>query len=210
MPQADPKGFQLGFQANDLAQVEPSRDAATCKTAQDSVVACGQDAINDPQHQRWMRHALELAEAAGQAGEVPVGAVVVDAAGQWVAEAANRRERDRDPTAHAEVLALRAAGIAQANWHLDHCTLYVTLEPCPMCAGAIVLARLGLLVYGTSDPKTGAVRTVLNLPDGPCSFHRLTVLPGVLEAECRKQLQAWFAQRRLSKRSTRTARSGEG
>lgn len=142
-----------------------------------------------------MRRSLELAQQAGEAGEVPVGAIVVRD-DTIIAEAENRRERDRDPTAHAEVLALRQAGQVLQTWHLNDCTLYVTLEPCPMCAGAIVLARLGLLVYGADDPKAGAVRTVLNLPDSPASNHRLGVLGGILEAPCRAQLQEWFRQRR--------------
>lgn len=140
---------------------------------------------------------MELAQQAGDAGEVPVGAIVVRE-NEIIAEAENRRERDHDPTAHAEVLALRQAGQILQSWHLNDCTLYVTLEPCPMCAGAIVLARLGLLVYGADDPKAGAVRTVLNLPDSPASNHRLTVLGGILEAPCREQLQQWFRQRRKS------------
>jgi tRNA(adenine34) deaminase len=151
-------------------------------------------------HHRWMRRALELAEAAGTAGDVPVGAIIVGPDNQQLAEAGNRREQDQDPTAHAEVLALRAAARQLGNWHLNDCTLYVTLEPCPMCAGAIILSRLGLLVYGTADPKTGAVRSVLNLPDGPCSNHRLTVVSGILAQPCRQQLQHWFQQRRQGQR----------
>lgn len=142
-----------------------------------------------------MRRSIELAQQAGDAGEVPVGAIVVHA-DTIIAEAENRRERDRDPTAHAEVIALRQAGQVLQRWHLNDCTLYVTLEPCPMCAGAIVLARLGLLVYGADDPKAGAVRTVLNIPDSLASNHRLTVFGGILEAPCREQLQQWFRQRR--------------
>jgi len=156
-------------------------------------------AIEDPVyllHRQWMSHALNLAQEAGEAGEVPVGAVVVDDAGKLVAEAANRRERDQDPTAHAEILALRAAGKALQSRHLNHCTLYVTLEPCPMCTGAIILARLALLVYGADDPKTGTIRTVANIPDSACSNHRLPVLAGIMESACRTQLQEWFAQRR--------------
>lgn len=152
-------------------------------------------------HLRWMQRALEVAELAGVAGEVPVGAVIVGPEGTWLAEAGNRRERDRDPTAHAEILALRAAGQALQNWHLNECTLYVTLEPCPMCAGALLQARLGLLVYGAADPKTGAIRTVINLPDSDCSYHRLQVLGSILEPECRQQLQSWFAQRRQQHRA---------
>ena len=143
-----------------------------------------------------MERAIALATAAGEAGEVPVGAVVVDGANNLIAEGENRRQRDHDPTAHAEVLALRSAGKALQTWHLEQCTLYVTLEPCPMCAGALINARLGLLVYGADDPKAGAVRSVVNLPDSACSNHRLTVLGGILEGACRQQLQDWFRQRR--------------
>lgn len=143
-----------------------------------------------------MIRALELAEVAGKAGDVPVGAVIVGADGQVLAEAENRRERDHDPTAHAEVLALRAAGKVLQNWHLNDCTLYVTLEPCPMCAGALVLARLGLLVYGADDLKAGAIRSVLNVPDSAASNHSLPVLGGILESACRQQLQDWFRDRR--------------
>ncbi len=155
--------------------------------------------IEDPVylvHQHWMSRAIALAQSAGDAGEVPVGALIVDANNTLIATGENRRERDKDPTAHAEILALRAAGQALQSWHLNGCTLYVTLEPCPMCAGAIVLARLGLLVYGVDDPKTGAIRTVANLPDSACSNHRLPILSGIGESTCRQQLQAWFAYRR--------------
>lgn len=147
-------------------------------------------------HKQWMRRALELAKIAGDAGEVPVGAVIIDAHGNLIAEGENRKERDQDPTAHAEIIALRAASQSLHNWRLNQCTLYVTLEPCPMCAGAIVQARLGMLVYGVDDTKTGAVRTVTNIPDGAASNHRLRVMGGVLESICREQLQIWFVERR--------------
>ncbi|MBI4780568.1 MAG: nucleoside deaminase [Oscillatoriophycideae cyanobacterium NC_groundwater_1537_Pr4_S-0.65um_50_18] len=143
-----------------------------------------------------MSRAIALAQAAGEAGEVPVGAVVVNVSGELIAEAENRRERDHDPTAHAEIMALRQAGQALSTWRLEQCTLYVTLEPCPMCSGAIVQSRIGLLVYGADDPKTGAIRTVMNLPDSAASNHRIAVLGGILEEPCRQQLKAWFLQRR--------------
>lgn len=155
--------------------------------------------LDDPEylrHRSWMLQALELAEQAGKAGDVPVGAIVVDGEGQAIAQAMNRREQDQDPTAHAEVLALRQAGLARRNWHLTDCTLYVTLEPCAMCAGAIGLARIKTLVYGADDLKAGAVRSVWNIPDSPLSNHRLTVLGGFLQESCRSQLQDWFRQRR--------------
>ncbi|MGF1482346.1 MAG: nucleoside deaminase [Cyanophyceae cyanobacterium] len=147
-------------------------------------------------HRQWMNHALKLAQVAGEAGDVPVGAVITDGQGNLVAQASNRKERDQDPTAHAEILALRGASRRLQNWHLNDCTLYVTLEPCPMCTGAIIQARLGLLVYGADDPKTGTIRTVANLPDSACSNHRFPVLSGIRESACRQQLQAWFARKR--------------
>lgn len=149
-------------------------------------------------HCAWMKRALTLAEAAGRAGEVPVAAIIVSADNECVAESANYRERRHDPTAHAEVMALRAAGNLRGNWNLTGCTLYVTLEPCPMCAGAIALSRISLLVYGADDPKAGAIRSVLNIPDSPASNHKLAVLNGVLKDQCQTQLQQWFSRRRLS------------
>lgn len=145
-----------------------------------------------------MSQAIALANVAGEAGEVPVGAIVIGPDGTLLATGENRRERDHDPTAHAEVLALKAAGHRLQSWHLHRCTLYVTLEPCPMCAGAIVLSRLSSLVYGADDVKTGAVRTVANIPDSACSNHRISVIGGILEASCRHQLQDWFRHQRRS------------
>lgn len=149
-------------------------------------------------HRHWMLQAMEQAQRAGEAGEVPVGAVVVGPENTLIAAAGNRRQRDQDPTAHAEVLVLRAAGQRLRTWYLSNCTLYVTLEPCPMCAGALLQARLGLLVYGADDPKTGAIRTVMNLPNSSCSYHRLPVLGGILALTCQQQLQTWFTRHRQS------------
>ena len=147
-------------------------------------------------HLQWMAKARELAQQAAQAGEIPVGAIIVERDGKVIAQAANAKERNCDATAHAEILAIRMAGKIKQNWHLDDCTLYVTLEPCPMCAGAIVHSRINLLVYGADDPKTGAIQTVLNIPDSAASNHKLAVLGGVAETQCRQQLQAWFANKR--------------
>jgi tRNA(adenine34) deaminase len=162
--------------------------------------------IEDPEyliHRKWMSRALELAQAAGNVGEIPVGAVIVDSAGNVIAEGENRKERDKDPTAHAEIIAIRTASQILQSWRLHECTLYVTLEPCPMCAGAIVHSRIAMLVYGVDDTKTGAVRSVLNIPDSAASNHRLQVLGGILESACRQQLQDWFANRRLQKATDR-------
>ncbi|MEN9214706.1 MAG: tRNA adenosine(34) deaminase TadA [Gloeomargarita sp. DG02_4_bins_56] len=146
----------------------------------------------------WMRLALDLAAQAGQVGEVPVGAVIVHQQGRCIAQGENRRQRTHDPTAHAEIVALRQAGLALGTWYLNDCTLYVTLEPCPMCAGALVNARIGRLVYGASDPKAGAIDSVIQIPTSAAANHRFPVVGGVLADECRELLQTWFRQRRQS------------
>jgi tRNA(adenine34) deaminase len=150
-------------------------------------------------HQQWMQRALELAQRAGESGDVPVGAVIVDLSGNLLAVGENRKEREQDPTAHAEILALRTAAQRLQSWRLHQCTLYVTLEPCPMCAGAIVQSRLAKLVYGVDDTKTGAIRTVINIPDSTASNHHLQVVGGILESACRQKLQAWFATKRCQR-----------
>ena len=143
-------------------------------------------------HQLWMAKAIALAKQAGASGEIPVGAIVVNKLGEAIALGVNRKERDQDPTAHAEIVAIREAARVLRDWHLTGCTLYVTLEPCPMCAGAILQARIGTLVYGADDPKAGAIRTVANLPDSPVSFHKLEAIAGIREQECQELLQDWF------------------
>lgn len=148
-----------------------------------------------PDDDGFMGLALEAARRAGAAGEVPVGAVVVIAS-QVVAAAANRREELADPTAHAEILALREAAAASGTWRLSEATLYVTLEPCPMCAGALVAARLGRLVFGAADPKAGACGSLYNLCADPRLNHELPVRAGVRAGECSEVLSGWFAARR--------------
>ncbi len=143
----------------------------------------------------YMRLALEEARSAAAAGEVPVGAVVV-LDDRVVARAANRTIADCDPTAHAEIVALRAAAKEVGNYRLGGTTLYVTIEPCCMCAGAMVQARIAGLVYGCDDPKGGAVRSCLAVLDHPMLNHRVQVTPGVLAEECAATLQAFFAARR--------------
>jgi tRNA(adenine34) deaminase len=149
-----------------------------------------------------MRGAIALAHAAADAGEVPIGCVVVhDPTGRVIGRGANRRQTDHDPTAHAEILALREAGQALGHWRLLDCTLYVTLEPCPMCAGAIVNARVPRLVYGCDDPKAGAVRTLFTLCEDARLNHRVDVRTGVLADECAALLRAFFrTQRSLGKK----------
>ena len=140
--------------------------------------------------------ALHEAAAAIPSGDVPVGAVVVDAAGAVLAAEHNRREADQDPTAHAELLALRAAAASLRGWRLDGCTLVVTLEPCTMCAGAAVLARVARIVYGAADPKAGAAGSLWDVVRDRRLNHRPEVVSGVLADECGQVLSEWFVSKR--------------
>lgn len=143
----------------------------------------------------WMRRALERAAEAGRAGEVPIGAVLV-AGTELLAEAGNTRETAADPCGHAEINALRAAGQSRGRWRLDGSTIYVTLEPCAMCAGAMVLARIERCVYAAPDPKGGFLGTLGDLSAHPGLNHRFLVEKGLLEAESAEQLRAFFRARR--------------
>jgi tRNA(adenine34) deaminase len=143
-----------------------------------------------------MRRALALAQEAASVGEVPVGALIVRE-DQVVSQAYNLRETFEDPTAHAERLAITLAGRSTGSWRLDGCTLYVTLEPCPMCAGAIVQARLARVVYGTSDPKAGACRSLYRLLDDPRLNHRVPFTGDILAEDCRQILRRFFQPRRF-------------
>jgi tRNA(adenine34) deaminase len=149
------------------------------------------------QDERHMRAALEAARACTEHGDVPVGCVIVrDADAQVVATAGNGRERLQDPTAHAEILALREAAAAEGSWHLEDHTLVVTLEPCAMCAGATVLARIRRVVFGASDPKAGFAGSLGNLVDDPRLNHRVDLTTGVLAEECGDLLRTFFRDRR--------------
>jgi len=143
-----------------------------------------------------MRAALQEAEKGAAAGEVPVGAVIVSPEGKILARAYNRPVSAKDPTAHAEILALRQAARKVGNYRLAGCRLVVTLEPCPMCAGAAVAARVAEIVYGAEDPKGGAVSTLYRIASDSRLNHRASVLPGVLEEECSALLRSFFRERR--------------
>jgi tRNA(Arg) A34 adenosine deaminase TadA len=147
--------------------------------------------------ERWMRAAIDAAREAARAGEVPVGAVVVRGSEQ-VASASNRTVRDQDATSHAEVLAIRDACAAAGSWRLSGCTLYVTLEPCAMCAGALVLARVDRVVFGAWDDKAGMVGSVEDLLRHPRLNHRPAVTAGVLAEVCGALLSDFFRARRAS------------
>jgi tRNA(adenine34) deaminase len=143
-----------------------------------------------------MAQAITEARAALERGDVPVGAVVVGSGGEIIGRGHNVREANDDPTGHAEMIAIRAAAAATGNWRLSGATLVVTLEPCTMCAGATVLARLARLVYGAIDPKAGAVGSLWDVVRDPRLNHRVEVVPGVLADDCAELLRGFFADRR--------------
>jgi len=149
-----------------------------------------------------MRQALEQAAEALARDEVPIGCVVLDEiSGRIIGRGYNRRIIDRDPTAHAEVIAIRQAAVVVGDWRMNHCTLAVTLEPCPMCAGATVNARIGRLIYGCPDPKAGAVRTLYQLCEDSRLNHRVEVIDGILPGPCSAMLSDFFkARRRIDKK----------
>ncbi|KLU62098.1 tRNA-specific adenosine deaminase [Peptococcaceae bacterium CEB3] len=146
-------------------------------------------------HEDWMRLALAEAKLAAAEGEVPIGALIVQE-GKVLAQAHNKKERAQDPTAHAEILAIRDAAGVLGTWRLEQATLYVTLEPCAMCAGAIIQARLARLVFGAPDGKGGAVGSVMNVLDVNRWNHRVEVLGGILEEECGQVLKDFFRRKR--------------
>jgi tRNA(adenine34) deaminase len=146
-------------------------------------------------HELWMEEALREAQRSAALGEVPIGALVVHE-NQVIGRGWNRPIHDNDPTAHAEVLAIREAGKQLGNYRLSDCDLYVTLEPCAMCAGAITHARIRRLIYGTDDPKAGAVKSVLTVLNNPASNHKVEVVSGVLAGRCMELLQSFFRNRR--------------
>jgi tRNA(adenine34) deaminase len=148
--------------------------------------------------ERWMREALAEAGAAVGHGDVPVGAVLLAADGTELARGRNRREQRGDPTAHAELEAIRAAAATLGTWRLDGCTLVVTLEPCAMCAGALVQSRVATLVFGADDPKAGAVTSLFDLVRDPRLPHRLEVHRGVLADDCAALLRSFFTPRRYT------------
>jgi tRNA(adenine34) deaminase len=155
--------------------------------------------LSDPRHPFHVHHmemALQEAEAAAAEDEVPVGAVIASLERGVIGRAHNQREQLKDPTAHAEMIAITQAAQALGSWRLENAILYVTLEPCPMCAGAAVLARLPMLVYGTTDPKAGACHTLYQIPSDPRLNHRARVLSGVLADRCAAVLSQFFAAKR--------------
>ncbi|MEP7050812.1 MAG: nucleoside deaminase [Pseudomonadota bacterium] len=152
-----------------------------------------------PNDESWMREALREADLAPVHGDVPVGCVIVAPDGQELARDHNRREQNADPTAHAELLALRAAAARLGHWRLEHATAFITLEPCPMCAGALVNARIGRVVFGALDAKAGALLSLFEIGQDLRLNHRFEVVSGVLAADGAARLKAFFAKLRAAK-----------
>jgi len=147
-------------------------------------------------HAHYMRMAIERAREAGAAGDIPIGAVVVDSRGEVIASGFNSREVDSDPTAHAEILALRSAGKLLNSWRLTDCTIYVTLEPCPMCAGAITMSRISRLVFGAWNDEYGASGSRWDLVRDQRLNHQVEVIPAIMESECASLIQEFLAEKR--------------
>lgn len=143
-----------------------------------------------------MARLITRAERVGADGEVPVSALILDSNGHCIGHGSNRRESQRDPLGHAELIALRQAAWIRNDWRFNDCTLIVTLEPCPMCAGALIQARMGQVIYGASDPKRGAFGGTLDLANHKSSHHHIVIKSGVMKDIASKQLQEWFMQRR--------------
>ena len=148
------------------------------------------------QYGPWMRRLLRVAARVGTTGEIPVAAAVLDGQGRCIGWGTNRRHRHQDPLGHAEIVALAQAARLLGDWRLNSCTLVVTLEPCPMCAGALVQARMGTVVFGAGDPKRGAMGGSLNLAEHPSAHHHMRVLGGVEGEAASQQLADWFRRRR--------------
>lgn len=185
--------------------VDPVVDTAVTRTAAPALALAAPVAEFHSDDLRHMRHAMTLARQAWDAGEVPVGALVVGADGTVLGEGANAPIGGSDPTAHAEIIALRAACSKAANYRLPGATLYVTLEPCAMCMGAMLHARLARVVYGAADPKTGACGGVIDLPAVGALNHQTTVVGGALADECGEMLRAFFRERRQRSREARVS-----
>jgi len=158
--------------------------------------------------QAWMERLLRRAARVGAGGEIPVAAVVLDAQGRAIGWGSNRREHDQNPLGHAELMALQQAARLRQDWRFNDCTLLVTLEPCPMCAGALVQARMGRVVFGAGDTKRGALGGCLDLANHPSAHHRMQVVGGTKAQDCGLQLESWFRRRRRERDCRKSGRQG--
>ena len=145
-----------------------------------------------------MKRLISRASQIGKNGEVPISAVILDKDGRCIGQGSNRRNRHQDPLGHAEIIALRQAALIKNDWRFNDCTLIVTLEPCPMCAGALIQARMGQIIYGASDYKRGALGGSIDLSEHASAHHKMIVQGGVLSSEISEQIKNWFKERRIS------------
>ena len=146
---------------------------------------------------KWMTRLLSKAKLVGDKGEVPIAAVIIDNKGRCIGYGENRRETRKDPLGHAELVALRQASWINNDWRFNHCTLIVNLEPCPMCAGALIQARMGRIIYGSQDPKRGALGGTINLAEHKSAHHKMLIEGGIMEKESRKIIVDWFKDKRV-------------
>ena len=144
----------------------------------------------------WMKRLLSIAKRVGETGEVPIAAIILDNKGRCIGYGGNRREGMRDPLGHAELVALRQASWIKNDWRFNNCTLMVNLEPCPMCAGALIQARMGRIIYGSDDPKRGALGGTLNLAEHKSAHHKMMIERGLMEEESTKIIVDWFKEKR--------------
>lgn len=171
-----------------------------CRPAGSQPTMLTPEALPPLQLQLWMDRLLRCARRVGESGEIPVAAVVLDAAGRAVGWGSNRRHRDQDPLGHAELVALRQAAALRQDWRFNDCTLLVTLEPCPMCAGALIQARVGRVVFAAADSKRGALGGCLDLSQDPSAHHHMAVQGGLAAPPAEQLLSGWFLQRRRERR----------
>ncbi len=154
--------------------------------------------LSTEESEKWMSKLLIRANKVGKLGEVPVSAVILDQKGHCIGHGSNIRERNKDPLGHAELIALRQAALIKGDWRFNECTLIVTLEPCPMCAGALIQARMGQTIFAASDHKRGALGGVINLAKDKSAHHQMIIKGGILEKEARNQLIEWFKKQRMA------------
>jgi len=159
-------------------------------------------ALSEEEKINWMTRLLSRAKLVGQSGEVPIAAVILDRKGRCIGYGGNRREAMKDPLGHAELVALRQASWINDDWRFNDCTLIVNLEPCPMCAGALIQARMGKIIYGSEDPKRGALGGTINLAEHKSSHHKMLIERGILEEESRKIIVDWFKDKRVLSRES--------
>ena len=157
-------------------------------------------ALSQEEKIKWMTRLLTKANLVGERGEVPIAAVILDKRGRCIGYGSNRREKMKDPLGHAELIALRQASWINSDWRFNDCTLIVNLEPCPMCAGALIQARMGKIIYGSEDPKRGALGGTINLAEHKSAHHKMIIERGLMEEESRKIIVDWFKEKRIYQR----------